>query len=173
MISLERRIEALAKLGSWLKNYGIRKVQSFHEDNSQWTELDLIVRNHHIYNHWLIEPFVEKAIEHWAERLSFPSIILFANRYPELQNKQSTISVVVIPKKNIALAGLHDAVCILLAGHRLLARNTNHELDLIKCVTHKLITIEPAFEELIKGGMLSDAVITMSSLNLIAGELDA
>jgi len=30
-----------------------------------------------------------------------------------------------------------------------------------------------AFPELIKGGMLSDAVITMSSLNLIAGELDA
>ncbi|CAN5559508.1 NADH-quinone oxidoreductase subunit D [soil metagenome] len=30
-----------------------------------------------------------------------------------------------------------------------------------------------AFEELVKGGMLSDAVITMSSLNLIAGELDA
>jgi hypothetical protein len=26
---------------------------------------------------------------------------------------------------------------------------------------------------LIKGGLLSDAVITMSSLNLIAGELDA
>ena len=30
-----------------------------------------------------------------------------------------------------------------------------------------------AFEELIKGGMLSDAVVTLSSLNLIAGELDA
>ncbi len=30
-----------------------------------------------------------------------------------------------------------------------------------------------AYEELIKGGMLSDAVVTMSSLNLIAGELDA
>ena len=30
-----------------------------------------------------------------------------------------------------------------------------------------------AFEELIKGGMLSDAGVTMSSLNLIAGELDA
>jgi NADH-quinone oxidoreductase subunit D len=30
-----------------------------------------------------------------------------------------------------------------------------------------------AFEELIKGGMFSDAVVTMSSLNLIAGELDA
>lgn len=30
-----------------------------------------------------------------------------------------------------------------------------------------------AFEELIKGSMLSDAIITMSSLNLIAGELDA
>ena len=30
-----------------------------------------------------------------------------------------------------------------------------------------------AYPELIRGGMLSDAVITMSSLNLIAGELDA
>ncbi len=30
-----------------------------------------------------------------------------------------------------------------------------------------------AYPELIKGGLLSDAVITMSSLNLIAGELDA
>jgi NADH-quinone oxidoreductase subunit D len=30
-----------------------------------------------------------------------------------------------------------------------------------------------AFTELIKGGLLSDAVITMSSLNLIAGEMDA
>ncbi|HRE52559.1 MAG TPA: NADH-quinone oxidoreductase subunit D [Flavitalea sp.] len=30
-----------------------------------------------------------------------------------------------------------------------------------------------AFEELIKGGMLSDAIITMSSLNLIAGEMDS
>jgi NADH-quinone oxidoreductase subunit D len=30
-----------------------------------------------------------------------------------------------------------------------------------------------AFEELVKGSMLSDAIITMSSLNLIAGEMDA
>jgi NADH-quinone oxidoreductase subunit D len=30
-----------------------------------------------------------------------------------------------------------------------------------------------AFEELVKGGMLSDAIVVMSSLNLIAGELDA
>jgi len=30
-----------------------------------------------------------------------------------------------------------------------------------------------AYPELVKGGMLSDAVVTMSSLNLIAGEMDA
>lgn len=30
-----------------------------------------------------------------------------------------------------------------------------------------------AFEEMVKGGMLSDAIIVMSSLNLIAGEMDA
>jgi NADH-quinone oxidoreductase subunit D len=30
-----------------------------------------------------------------------------------------------------------------------------------------------AFEELTKGSMLSDAIVTLSSLNLIAGEMDA
>ena len=30
-----------------------------------------------------------------------------------------------------------------------------------------------AYEEMIKGSLLSDAVVTMSSLNLIAGEIDA
>ena len=30
-----------------------------------------------------------------------------------------------------------------------------------------------AYEEIVKGAMLSDAIITMSSLNLIAGEMDA
>jgi NADH-quinone oxidoreductase subunit D len=30
-----------------------------------------------------------------------------------------------------------------------------------------------AYEEIVRGSMLSDAVITMSSLNLIAGEMDA
>jgi NADH-quinone oxidoreductase subunit D len=29
-----------------------------------------------------------------------------------------------------------------------------------------------AYEELVKGSMLSDAIIVMSSLNLIAGEMD-
>jgi NADH-quinone oxidoreductase subunit D len=29
-----------------------------------------------------------------------------------------------------------------------------------------------AYEELVRGSMLSDAIITMSSLNLIAGEMD-
>ena len=30
-----------------------------------------------------------------------------------------------------------------------------------------------AYPEMIKGGMLSDAILTMSSMNVIAGELDA
>jgi NADH-quinone oxidoreductase subunit D len=30
-----------------------------------------------------------------------------------------------------------------------------------------------AFPEMIRGGLLSDAIVTMSSMNVIAGELDA
>lgn len=149
MISLESRIDALAKLGNWFKNYINWKAQSIHEDNNHWTEFDTIVRNQHIYNQWLIEPIVVKAIGYWAERLSYQSIRLFTDRYPELETNKPTISVVVVPQHNIPFAGFHDAVCIWLAGHRFIARNTNHELDLLKRITQQLITIEPAFNEMI------------------------
>jgi len=35
-----------------------------------------------------------------------------------------------------------------------------------------LFHILPALPEMIRGGVLSDAILTMSSMNVIAGELD-
>ena len=48
------------------------------------------------------------------------------------------------------------------------------EEHLIVCISADLVLfITRHYEELTKGAMLSDAIIAMSSLNLIAGEMDA
>ncbi len=150
MISLEKRIEALVELGLWLKSYETSKAQHVNnEADSIFFEFNKIVRNQHIYNHWLIEQFVDKAIGYWAERLSRESINWFTARYTDLQHKHSTIDVAVIPQQNIPLAGFHDAICIWLAGYRFFAKNINHELYLLQYITNKLIDLEPALNDLI------------------------
>ena len=149
MISLEKRIDALAQLGSWLSGYGTWKTQNTGTGNDQWSAFDSFVRKQQLYNQWLIEPFVEKAIGYWAERLTLQSLQTFANRYPELGTTHPPIDVAVIPQQFIPLAGLHDAICIWVAGHRFISRNSNHEHDLLKFLSEQLIAIEPGFEELV------------------------
>jgi hypothetical protein len=149
MISFEKRIDALTQLGSWLTGYGAWKAISSGPDNDQWTGFDSIVRKQHLYNQWLIEPFVVTAINCWAEKLTTESLRSFAGRYPELDSQHTPIDVAVIPQQHIPLAGLHDAVCIWLSGHRFFAKNIHHELDLLKSISEQLIAIEPGFEEMI------------------------
>ncbi|MEZ5015360.1 MAG: hypothetical protein R2794_13835 [Chitinophagales bacterium] len=43
----------------------------------------------------------------------------------------------------------------------------------IACISAALFYYYQAYPEMIKGALLSDAIITMSSMNVIAGELDA
>jgi hypothetical protein len=149
MIQLEDRIEALAKLGKWLKNYEIWKLKGTIESNSDsYQELNSIVHNQHIYNHWQIEAFIDKAIHYWSDRLSNQSLRQFVNQYTIPENINS-MDVAVIPEPNIPLSGLHDAVCIWLTGHRFLIRNINHELDLLSYITKQLLTIAPFFKDLI------------------------
>jgi NADH:ubiquinone oxidoreductase subunit D len=43
----------------------------------------------------------------------------------------------------------------------------------IDCTLEDLVLFIKAYPEMIKGALLSDAIVILSSLNVIAGELDA
>jgi hypothetical protein len=139
MLTLEKRAAALVRLGEWLKDCAEHKCL-------ESPETLRVLNAQHAYNPWLIEPFVMDAFKFWGKRLSQESLSTMILRYPELKDNRPGMHVAVVPDKNIPLAGVHDLICVILAGHHFYCRNINHEHDLLKYLTDQLVIIEPALE---------------------------
>jgi hypothetical protein len=144
ILSFEQYCESFIKLGACLYDFS-RK----YPDNNEFRQL---VQNQHIYNSWLIEPFIRKSFEDWSARLSKESVEIFVAKYPELKDTRPEKHIAVIPEANIPLSGFHDLVCVLLAGHHFYGCNAKHENDLLEFVTRQLVTIEPQFAPKIHWG---------------------
>ena len=147
MLTLEKRIEAFVRLSERLQ-------AGFVGNEINSLELKSLIDLQYTYNQWFIEPFVVKALKHWTEQLSRGSLVKFAEMYPELNQARSIKKIAVIPEENVPLAGMHDMVMVLLAGHHFYAGNNNNENDLLQYVTNQVISIEPEFSEFVHWGTL-------------------
>jgi hypothetical protein len=132
---MKRQIKTLAALGDWLKNF-CRVYPGGDND------LSVLVRSQHIYNPWLTEEFVLKALNFWSVKLSKESLETTCEKYPNSGNSFPR-HVAVVPQANVPLAGLHDLIAVLLTGNHFYGKNLNHENDLLQTITNKLISIEP------------------------------
>lgn len=145
-MSIDQRIDKLVQLGIWLMNY---QNSLSYSPGDEYYPLFEAVTNAHFYNPWLIEPFVNKSISLWASKLSKESFQDFYKRYPLIEWVQTSKNIAVISQKNIPLGGFHDFICVIITGHRFYSKNANHEFDVLKIITKKLIEFEPAFEKYI------------------------
>jgi hypothetical protein len=143
MISFSRRYEAFVRLGKYLDDFS--RNTSVPENN----ELKSLAEKLHIYNPWFIEPFVLKALELWAIRLSPESLQELINRYPQVKKVYPEKHVAVVPEDTVPFAGMSDLVAVLLAGCHFYGKNPNHQHDDLQFITDQLIAIEPGFQEFI------------------------
>ncbi len=96
-------------------------------------------------NPWFIAQSVEKALAGLIRYLDGETLLRFAKGYnlPEFLT-QKPIGVVMAG--NIPLAGAHDIICVLLAGHTLIAKLSSQDEILPKAVIAELLKIEPRFQ---------------------------
>ncbi len=89
--------------------------------------------------------------------------------YPDQGRTVSPATVGVVMAGNIPLVGFHDMLCVLITGHRLLARLSTKDELLMRGVAALLTTIEPRYKGMITltTGRLSgfDMVIATGSNN--------
>ena len=110
------------------------------------TELSIRARNN---NPWFDAPNVRAALEGIAEMLREEPLRLWAGRYrPEPAPAPRLVGVVMAG--NIPLVGFHDALCVLLSGHRLLAKLSSDDTLLMRWVLNELTTIEPRFADAVQ-----------------------
>lgn len=143
MIPLADRCEILVKLGENINRF----LGKYPEIDEGWEGLNFLAKEQQLYNPWFIEAFVLKALGQWAEKLSRESLRETLEKYPYLTKVRQPRHVAVIPEENVPLAGFHDLICVLLTGNHFYCRNLNHEHDLLKFLTDRLVDIDSGFSE--------------------------
>lgn len=133
-MNIETRIASFVELGSRLGHYEqdetlMKAVQSAEEENP-----------------WFTPDFIRYAMFAWSSlldaRLLTEWIRSYRDRFPE---KPQTIGVVMAG--NIPMVGFHDMLCVLLTGHRLLAKVSSQDRRLLPAIGELLSGIHPGWKE--------------------------
>jgi len=123
-----------------------------------------------LINPWFTSDNIDFAFGSIVSMLQESSINTFLARYEEkMKPEKEGKNIAVVMAGNIPLVGFHDFLCVLFTGHRFTGKLSSDDPELLKLVAEELISIEPAFKDMISftSERLSDfdAVIATGSNN--------
>jgi hypothetical protein len=152
-MTIKERIEAFNKLKLAIENLTDEERESLYTQAAQG-------------NPWFTAANTERALNGIAQFLSKEVLTSWTGRYNLDATSPKKIGVAMAG--NIPLVGFHDLLCVLLAGHTLIAKLSSQDTVLINFVSSLLKKVEPRFsdklffEERLKN---IDAVIATGSDN--------
>ncbi|WP_420146792.1 acyl-CoA reductase [Spirosoma sp.] len=149
------RLQTFAALGKFLRSA-----------NAQ-SELAEIAQHAYYRNNWFTPDNSFNALYAIADEfLSIDKLTAWASQYPAEPKESRTVGVVMAG--NIPAVGFHDLLCVLVSGHRLLAKLSTQDFVLIHYLIQKLKEINPAFDDRIEEAErlnAADAYIATGSNN--------
>jgi hypothetical protein len=158
-MTTNERIEAFSTLGTKILNRKNLDELSF---------LCYLEQNAYLSNSWFIPQFVGNMLDAIGKSLTKSDLIKWLSQYPDIENIDLK-TVAVIMAGNIPLVGFHDFLSVLISGHKIKAKLSSDDKDLLPAIAKVLCEIEPRFAERIEftDGFLKDfdAVIATGSNN--------
>jgi len=130
-MTLEKRINTFHQLGELIKNLPSDEKE------------DLFLRTAN-ENPWFTAPNVEQALAGISKFLDRKELEKWLNQYSFSNNSKK---VGIAMAGNIPMVGFHDLLCVLLSGHRVVAKLSSSDSVLMKFVRNSLISIDSSFEE--------------------------
>ena len=126
-LSLDARLDALAELG--------HRLAEGTQDNS----MDEAVRNACAANPWFTEEHIRLALRTWGESLSKEGLQALAGSCPHLlKDEPQPRLVAIVMAGNLPLVGMHDWLCVLLAGHKPLVKLSSSDSVLLPYINNLL-----------------------------------
>lgn len=169
MLTLQQRIDSLAKLGHKLQLHVNEFIQ--YDKTSYVADSPFLkaVQLAGAANGWFTKESVIQAFQAVIPWLSYQSLNNWIKNYslPEQNNQPKTISVVMAG--NIPLVNFHDMLAVLISGNRFLGKLSSSDPHLMPFVAQELLQLEPAWQPYITftDGRLQhpDAIIATGSNN--------
>ncbi|GAB2541801.1 acyl-CoA reductase [Spirosoma aerophilum] len=157
---LSERIQTFSALGDFLRS------------SDTQAELNEIVQQAYYRNNWFTPDNSMNSLRAIADEfLVADKLTNWANQYVDESDSDSSRtsrSVGVVMAGNIPAVGFHDLLCVLLSGHKLMAKLSSQDFVLIHYIIQKLKEINPAFDAFIEEAErlnAADAYIATGSNN--------
>jgi hypothetical protein len=153
MPTLSERIEAFAQLGKYISELNESSLES-------------LCQRAQAANNWFSPVHVRYSLQSIGGMLQQEALTQWVEAYPLKQVKTRNVGVVMAG--NIPMVGFHDMLCVLLSGHRILAKPSSNDTVLMQWLASVLTDILPSLKDAIHfTERLSqyDAVIATGSNN--------
>jgi hypothetical protein len=131
--TFQQRVSAIIQLGNKLGSWPATQQDLFHQA--------------YVHNNWFTPEQITNACNAWAYQLEQNRVEDFVASYQWNENPDETIAV--IAAGNIPLVGLHDVICTILCGRKLLLKLSDDDTLLMKAAIAELIVALPELSELI------------------------
>ena len=159
---------AIVELGSFLRAHLNQEISENQPHNIHFSEQlnELTQRSVH-HNGWFTPEQVRFSLQQWSEALSEENLTQWLTSYTLPVVTPKTVGLVLAG--NIPLVGFHDFIAVLISGHKIRAKRSSNDQQLIAFMTDFLIEVQPELKDFITfvDGKLEsfDAVIATGSNN--------
>lgn len=126
------RIRAFATLGEWMCN----------PDRDSLFRIESI----HLQNAWYTKENILKQFQTLGQNLTVEKLEQWTSAYP-IQDGMNNKTVGLVLAGNIPLVGFHDLLSTLITGFTALVKLSSDDAGVSKLVIHKLLEIEPRFQQ--------------------------
>jgi hypothetical protein len=150
-MTLESRITALSKLGDVLSVFCSETSSPSNYDENYLKYFELLnqgLESAYQANPWFTKPNILFSLKTWGSLLNKNNIETWLNNYSF--KKVEPKKVAIIMAGNIPLVGFHDFLCVLIIGHKVLAKQSSNDKVLLNVLRNILCDIEPDFKSSIE-----------------------
>lgn len=148
MISIQKRITAFAKLGTFLGQFSVENIKKI--DNIEYNDIFFDGFLHQIKlaeekNSWFTKNNILFSLNSWSKALLSDNLSEFtADLFNEnLLSKK----VAIVMAGNIPLVGFHDFLSVLISGHSVLVKQSSNDKHLLPFLAKYLEHVEESFKE--------------------------
>ena len=149
-MTVEKRIEAFAKLGEFLSQFqpeGIVRNDAVAMNNMFFDPFNLQVKRASEFNGWFTKDNVLISFSKWANILNKNNLNKWTESYDLSNIKRKKVGVIMAG--NIPLVGFHDFLVVLISGHELIAKQSSSDAYFLPLIAKYLEYVEPDFKGLI------------------------
>lgn len=147
MISIQKRINAFAKLGDFLSQFSVNNINKI--DNIEHNEIFFEGFLHQIKiaqenNSWFTKDNILFTLYSWSKSLNKNNLTNFTESVNLTEN--STKKAAIIMAGNIPLVGFHDFISVLISGHSVVVKQSSNDKHLLPFLAKYLEYVEEGFK---------------------------